>query len=94
MASYRLRIPDATAGLIRTLHPDLKKKVRSALATIAETPTSGKALKDELEGLRSYRIGRLRIVYRIGEDRLVEIVAIGPRRTIYEETYRRLLRER
>ena len=43
----------------------------------------------KLEGLRSFRVGRLRIVFRIAaEARTVDIVAIGPRRSIYEETYR------
>ena len=47
----------------------------------------GKALRDELTGLRSHRVGRFRIVYRIAPN-AVEIVALGPRRIIYEETFR------
>jgi mRNA interferase RelE/StbE len=86
----RLRIPDDVARLIRTLHPAIKKKVRAALETIVSAPGTGKALKEELAGLRSYRIGKLRIVYRLVGDERVEVVAIGPRRYIYEETYRKL----
>lgn len=48
---------------------------------------------DELAGLRSLRGGRSRIVYRIAARRLIDLVAIGPRRTIYQETLR-LLRRR
>ena len=88
--SHQLRIPDEVARLIRNLHPTIKRKVRAALQTIVETPTCGKPLKEELAGLRNYRIGRFRIVYRIAEDRLIEIVAVGPRKSIYEETYRRV----
>ncbi len=38
-------------------------------------------------------MGRFRIIYRVAPRRLVELVAIGPRRTIYEETLRRLVPE-
>jgi hypothetical protein len=29
-----------------------------------------------------------RIIYRISSDRIIEIVAVGPREPIYEETFR------
>lgn len=88
--SHPLRIPCAVAQLIRSLHPTLKRKVRAALQAIVETPTCGKPLQEELAGLRTYRMGRYRIVYRIAEDHSIEIVAVGPRRYIYEETYRKV----
>lgn len=65
-----------------------------ALQVIVDSPGRGKPLKEELAGLRSYRLGRYRIVYRAAEDRSVEIVAIGPRRHIYEETYRKVRGEK
>ncbi len=49
---------------------------------ILANPLSGKALKDELDGLRSFRVSRIRIVYRIATGRVVELVAIGPRERI------------
>jgi mRNA interferase RelE/StbE len=88
--SYQLRIPNEVAQLIRNLHPTIKRKVRVALQTIVLAPTCGKPLKEELAGLRSYRFGRFRIVYRLAENRLVEVVAIGPRKYIYQETYRKV----
>jgi len=45
-------------------------------------------LREELKGLSSYRIGRFRIIYRVASNQVIEIVAIGPRRVIYEITYR------
>lgn len=89
---HRLRIPADVAELIRGLHPDIKQKVRVALEQIVAEPHSGKALRDELNGLRSFRVGRFRIVYRLAASGLVELVAVGPRETIYEETYRRIRR--
>lgn len=91
--SHRLRVPHRVAETIRGLHPTLKQQIRAALQVFIQRPAAGKALKKELAGLRSYRVGRSRIVYRLAGKRTIEIIAIGPRRTIYEETYR-LLRRR
>lgn len=87
---HKLKAPREIAELIRNLHPDLKKKVRASLEFILSDPHPGKALKDELSGLWSFRVGGFRIIYRIADDRLIEIVAIGPRERIYEETFKLL----
>ena len=89
-AIHRLRVPNDVAQLVRGLHPDLKHKIRMALELIVAEPYSGKALKDELDGLRSFRVGKFRVVYRLGTNRRIELVAVGPRESIYEETYRRI----
>jgi mRNA interferase RelE/StbE len=91
---YTLRVPPDLANLIRSLHPKLKRKLRAALEQIATEPRLGKPLKDELEGLWSLRLGRFRIIYRLGEARDIDLVAFGPRERIYEETYRLVARER
>ncbi|MGB7292065.1 MAG: type II toxin-antitoxin system RelE/ParE family toxin [Thermodesulfobacteriota bacterium] len=83
----KLRISEETRDLIRHMHPDLKKKVRSALSEIIENPFSGTSLIVELKGLRSSRVGRFRIIYRPSPES-IEIIAIGPRHIIYEETYK------
>ena len=84
----RVRVPHEVAALVRGLHPVLRRKVRAALQEILDNPYAGKALRNELQGLRSYRVGRFRIIYRLRRD--VELVAIGPRDSIYVETYRRI----
>ncbi|MBI5307728.1 MAG: type II toxin-antitoxin system RelE/ParE family toxin [Planctomycetes bacterium] len=89
----KLKVPDDIAELIGNMYPHLKKNVRASLQTILTDPLSGKALKDELAGLRSFRVGRFRIIYRVSDQKLIEIVAIGPRENIYEETFRLLKRE-
>jgi mRNA-degrading endonuclease RelE of RelBE toxin-antitoxin system len=83
----KLRIPHEVTAVIHHLHPQLKQKVRAALRTIQADPQTGKALKVKLAGLYSFRVNRFRIIYRIADDAL-EIITIGPRRTIYEETLR------
>jgi mRNA interferase RelE/StbE len=89
---YRLRVPASVDELVRTLHPDLKQKIRAGLDLIRNDSTSGKPLQDELASLRSLRVGRFRIIYRVGPGHTIELVSIGPRRTIYEETLRLLRR--
>jgi len=54
---------------------------------------AGKSLKDDLEGVKSYRISRFRIIYRISSKQTIDIIAIGPRKSIYEETYRIIKKE-
>lgn len=85
---HQLKVPKHVADLIRGMHPDLKRKVRSALKLILKNPSSGKPLKEKLMGLSSYRVGRIRIIYRPAAERVIEIVAIGPRKNVYRETYR------
>ena len=87
---YRLRMSDESAEFIRGLHPEIKRKVKAALDIIISDPSVGKSLRMELRGLRSYEVGRFRIIYRNPSKRIIEIAAVGPRKTIYEETYRLL----
>ena len=89
---YRLRVPGRIEELVRSLHPEVKRKVRAGLDLIRTDPAVGRELRDELAGLRSLRVGRFRIVYRVAPRRLIDLVAIGPRRTIYQETLRLLRR--
>ena len=89
----KLKVPDSVAELIRNLHPHLKNKVKASLQTILYDPYSGKALKGELASLRSFRVSRFRIIYRVSDEKLIEIIAIGPRECIYEDTFRLLKRK-
>ncbi len=84
---YKFRVTDEVAHLLGTLHPELKRKIKAGLRIIIGNPEAGKSLRDELAGLRSFRVSRFRIIYRI-KGRKIEIVAVGPRERIYEETYR------
>jgi mRNA interferase RelE/StbE len=75
------------------MHPFLKKKVKASLKIIVSEPHSGKALMDELSGLRSFRVSSFRIIYWIKVPEQIELVAIGPRERIYEETFRIIQKE-
>ena len=89
----KLRVPGEIVAFIRGCHPKLKRKIRAGLQHIVNEPEIGKSLKDELEGLKSYRISRFRAIYRISSKKTIYIVAVGPRKKIYEETYRIIRKE-
>ncbi len=93
MIKKQIRIPAELLSFIRTLHPDIKRKIKAGLREIALNPLGGKILKDELKRLRSYRLGAYRIIYRETSS-FVEIIAIGEREKIYEDAVKKLLKEK
>ena len=92
--TYRLRAPDQVARLLVGVHPQIKRKLRAGLDLLCVDAHAGKALQAELAGLRSLRVGRFRIVYRVATRRIIDIVTIGPRETIYEQSIRLVARNR
>jgi mRNA-degrading endonuclease RelE of RelBE toxin-antitoxin system len=65
-----------------------------AIRTLLSAPLLGRELQFELSGYHSYRVRTYRIIYRINDDdAMLDVVFIGPRRTVYEEL-KALLRER
>jgi len=92
-AQHKIKTSDEIADLIKGSHPHLKKKIRAALILIAKYPDIGKSLRDELAGLKSYRVSTFRITYRVSFQNCIALIAIGPRKIIYEETYRLIKKE-
>lgn len=91
--TFRLDMDVETRTLVSHMAPERKQLVREALRTIAGDPFHGKPLREELSGLYSHRVGPLRIVYEVDRPaKAVHVVAIGPRRTIYEELEKNLAR--
>jgi mRNA-degrading endonuclease RelE of RelBE toxin-antitoxin system len=76
----RLSISSKVAEAIRVFHPELKAKTNAC---------AGKELKNELEGHYSFRVGKFRVIYRL-TDKAIEIIGVGPRKTIYQDTVRRI----
>lgn len=91
--TLKLRIPNRVAKTLKTLHPQLKKKIRDGLEMVLLNPYLGKNLRDELEGLKTFRVGKFRIIYKFADPKILEIISIGPRKTIYAETYRYVSQE-
>jgi mRNA interferase RelE/StbE len=93
VAQFRSAIPPPVAEAIRHFHPDLKRSVEQAIRTLCDDPNCGERLQRELEGYWKYKVRRFRIVYGIDRPhRIIRIVAIGHRRTIYEEAAEQIKR--
>ncbi len=94
MTPFHPDIPPHVADVIRSLHPDLKRLIKSAIHAIAADPECGEPLKRELDGLRKYRVRRFRIVYAIHQHtRTIRLMAVGHRRSVYEELTKQLRRK-
>lgn len=87
MPARRVVLPRDVLEVVRHLPPGPKRKVRAAVAELRGDPDLGEPLQRELKGLRRVRVGQLRIVYRSVPDG-IEILRVGPRRTIYVELER------
>ncbi|TMG38043.1 MAG: cytotoxin [Chloroflexi bacterium] len=87
MPNRRVVLLPEVADVLRRLPPEAKRKVRVALAELRRDPDLGEPLERELAGVRRLRVRQLRIVYRRSPAGL-EVVVIGPRRTIYTELER------
>lgn len=94
MISFRPDIPPHVADVIRVLHPELKQLIKAAIRAITSDPKCGEPLKRELNGLRTYRVRRFRIVYGVDlKRRLIRLMAVGHRRSVYEELTERIRRK-
>ncbi len=91
MTPYRVAILSNVEDRIRRLPPDIKRRVREAIHAISQDPGRGEQLRLELQRYVKYRVRRFRIIYAVDRKaRRVTLVAIGHRRTVYEELARAL----
>ncbi len=89
--SWTVSYTPSAARAIRRLDPQVRTRVRAAVGVLATDPLRGKPLQLTLRGLRSWRTGDWRIVYRAVEQRLeVLVVAVGHRREVYDRLRERL----
>ncbi|MEK6632836.1 MAG: type II toxin-antitoxin system RelE/ParE family toxin [Nitrospirota bacterium] len=95
MTSFRPDTPPHLADVIRSLHPDLKQLIKSAIRAIAADPECGEPLQRELDGLRTYRVRRVRIVYAMDQKaRAIRLMAVAHRRYVHEELTAKLRAKR
>jgi mRNA interferase RelE/StbE len=82
---YTVKFTRTVANKASTLHPDIKKQLRSAINEISKEPYSGKELQEELSGFLSYRFMRYRIIYQVNDiDKVIIVYMFGHRRDVYE----------
>jgi mRNA interferase RelE/StbE len=64
---------------------EILRYLRTRIATSDDPRRFGKALTNDVKGLWRYRVGGLRIVARIEDDRfIVLVVTVGHRREVYD----------
>lgn len=86
MSGYRLAIRAGAAQAIRHLPPGVKRAVRAALDSLADDASLGERLHGELEGCFKLRVRRYRIIFGLDRHtRVLNVLAVGHRRSIYEE---------
>ncbi|CAN5923927.1 hypothetical protein BH11MYX4_BH11MYX4_17860 [soil metagenome] len=68
---------------LRTIHPDHRRAIRSALRELAKGRGDMKELAGRLAGFYRLRIGRYRIVHRY-RDKHVEAIFLEQRSIVYE----------
>jgi len=91
MVVYRISIPPHVAEAITHLPPAVKRDAKQALRILSRDPHAGEPLEKELRGLWKFRIRSFRVVYLIvAGERLIQVMAVESRETVYE-TVRRLI---
>lgn len=89
--AWTIRFTASAAKAVRKLDPEIRRRVRLAVATLREEPERGKPLQLTLKGLRSWRTGDFRIIYRLEAGRIeVLVIAVGHRRDVYTRLRDRL----
>ena len=87
MLRYKLELTTQAERVLTQMakrEGEMYRRVAQALDDLERDPFQGHALKGELKGRYSYRVGSYRIIYRIYKHRLLVIVIdIGHRRDIY-----------
>jgi mRNA interferase RelE/StbE len=67
------------------LQEKVKTQVRESLTGLEDQTYAGKRLHGDLKENYSLRVGKLRIIYTVSEkDKIIYVIAIGPRKTIYK----------
>lgn len=94
MSKFFARYTPECSALISKLPPEIKRLVRSTIDALLAKPEVGTELTGELDGYRSYRMRRYRIIYRVNEEEsCIEVYHVGHRRDVYQ-TLRSLLSPR
>ena len=95
MGGFGIVVRVTASETIRHLPPGIKRSIRAALDALAENPTMGEALHGELEGRLKFRVRRYRIIFGLDRrKRILNVLAVGHRRSVYEEFAESRRRER
>jgi mRNA-degrading endonuclease RelE of RelBE toxin-antitoxin system len=81
--STKVTVSDQVRDYHRKIAPEPRRRVKAAIAGLAEGNGDIKALQGSLEGLSRLRVGEHRIIFRHCEER-IEVFYAAPRSVVYE----------
>ena len=82
---FHVRYTPEVSAIVRNLAPGVKTAIRRGIDELVKNPFLGKELQGELEGFRSHRVRRYRLIYQLNEaGSWVDIYYVGPRRDVYQ----------
>jgi len=79
---YKSSFTKSFSSIYVRFNEDIKKIVDESIDAICEFPERGKPLR-HFKNIRSKRVGVLRIIYTIENDKVIFLV-IGHRKTVYK----------
>ena len=94
MRKTTCRFTPEAARVLATLPPEIKRLVRSSIDSLLAKPQAGSELTGELDGYRSLKAKRYRIIYRLDDTgTAIEIYLVGHRRDVYDALRSLLLKQ-
>lgn len=77
----------------KKLHKNEQEIIARLIENLRETPTVGEPLVGVLAGYKSLEVeripGNFRLIFRVlNPERIINLIAVGPHRTIYEQATR------
>jgi mRNA interferase RelE/StbE len=82
---YTVLLSRQAEKFYKKLEEKLKAQVRECLIGLEDQAYAGKRLHGDLKENYTLRVGKLRVIYTISEkDKVIYVVAMGPRKTIYQ----------
>jgi mRNA interferase RelE/StbE len=82
---YTVVLSRQTERFYKKLEGKDKTNIRERLISLEEEAYAGKRLHGDLKENLSLRVGKLRLIYTVSEeDKSVYVVAIGPRKSVYQ----------
>ena len=86
---WTIRLSTQAFEFLQTVQAKSKRQLENGLHCLHLDPYTGKALKGELKGYWSYRVGQYRMIYVIkNKEVIVEVLRIHHRKEVYEKMRR------
>lgn len=81
---YEIEFSSKARIFFNKLDFKIKKRVTKKIDSLIKNPKLGKPLKANLSGIWSLRVGKIRILYRLFQNKLIILILdIGYRKNIY-----------